>query len=186
MDMIRNSQREHQLLTGTSTGVQNKEQKLWMKGECIWILENDLMLQMKVIVISHCGIGGHRGKAATEIIVRENFYSGSVQEDVSEFVRSCIHCIITRAVEVVPRPLGSALHGKPPNEVVHIDFLYMGPGIGDLKYILVVKDDLSGFVWLRAASIATGFFAADVLYCNACSAIWGSTGGLEGKENISV
>ena len=134
-----------------------------MKGECIWIPENDLMLHMKVIFISHCDIGGHPGKAATESIIRENFCWGSVQEDVSEFVRACIHCIITRAGEVVTRPLGSALHGKTPNEVVHIDFLYMGPGIGDLKYVLVVKDDLSGFVWLRAASTATGYFAADVL-----------------------
>lgn len=145
MDTIRQSQQHHQPRTERGAVSWNKKQKLWMKEDCIWIPEGDSALHMKVIVISHCGIGGHRGNSATESTIRENFHWGSLHEDVSEFVQSCIHCIITRTGEVVPRPLGPALHEKKPNEVVHIDFLYMGPGLDNLKYVLVVKDDLSGF-----------------------------------------
>lgn len=45
--------------------------------------------------------------------------------------------------ERIPVSLFSAVHGTKPNEVVHADFLYMGHTEGsDVKYLLLVKDDL--------------------------------------------
>lgn len=40
------------------------------------------------------------------------------------------------------------VQGTTPNEVIHFDFLYLGPGIYGLKYILVIRDDLSSYLWL--------------------------------------
>lgn len=49
----------------------------------------------------------------------------------------------------MPRPLASALHAQRPNEVVHLDYLYMGPSSAEgPKYVLLLKDDLSSFAWL--------------------------------------
>ena len=46
------------------------------------------------------------------------------------------------------------IHAVKPNEIIHFDFLYMGPGIHNFKYILVIKDDLSSYVWLCPATSA--------------------------------
>lgn len=136
---------------------------LWKKGSCIWIPAKDLELQMKVLVVSHCSLGGHRGQDATESIIRENFVWRDMKGDIAEFVKTCIHCIVTRAGEVIPRPLGTQLHGQRPNEVVHVDYLFMGEGVDDLKYVLLIRDELSSFVWLCATATATGEFAAEML-----------------------
>lgn len=134
----------------------------------IWIPPEDIELQLKVMVVSHCGGQGHRGQAATESTIREAFVWDNIKADVQEFVRGCIHCIVTRTGEVIPRPLGSAIHGSKPNEVVHMDFLYMGSSSSMMKYILVLRDDISGYTWLWPSIAANSETAAAAL------ARWGS------------
>jgi IS30 family transposase len=49
----------------------------------------------------------------------------------------------------VPRPLGTQLHATKPNEILHFDFLYIGLSRdGKHQYLLLLKDDLSGHLWL--------------------------------------
>ncbi len=69
----------------------------------------------------------------------------------------------TRSGDVVPRPLGTTLHGEAPNEVLHRDYLFMGPGIEDKKYNLVLRDDLSSYVWLCETDSCTSESAEDLL-----------------------
>ena len=59
---------------------------------------------------------------------------------------------------VVPRPLGEALHGSVPGEVIHYDFILIAFG-----YVLIIKDDLSGFVHLRYTDSANAKFVASML-----------------------
>ena len=57
-----------------------------------------------------------------------------MESHVREFVRQCLHCVDTRAGEIVPRPYVDTVHGTTPGEVVHFDFLYVGssgPGGGE-------------------------------------------------------
>lgn len=69
--------------------------------------------------------------------------------------QSCLHCKISRTRETIPRPLVIALHGFRPNKVVHISFLYMGESEHrDAKYLLLVKDDMSGYSWLKFCASA--------------------------------
>jgi hypothetical protein len=49
-----------------------------------------------------------------------------------------------------PRPLGEAIHAERPNQVLHFDFLFMGLATTEQKYILILKDDFSGFIMLHA------------------------------------
>lgn len=73
-----------------------------------------------------------------------------MKEDVQKFNEACIHCIASRNGEIIPRPLSTALYGHRPNEVFHTYFLYMGPAEkSDLKYILVIKDDISSYTWIH-------------------------------------
>lgn len=83
--------------------------------------------------------------------------------DVTAFVSRCIHCIFTRTGEMVPRPLSSALHAANVNEVLHVDVLYMGRSQGQEKYILIIRDNLSGYVWLWPSQDTTGEVAAEVI-----------------------
>lgn len=63
----------------------------------------------------------------------------------------------------MPRPLSTAIHGTWPNEVVHMDYLYMGPSSKGPTYLLILKDDLSSFVWLWPTDSANSGSAADAL-----------------------
>ncbi|KAE9082318.1 hypothetical protein PF005_g27402 [Phytophthora fragariae] len=74
--------------------------------------------------------------------------------DVSAFVAGCLHCMVT-ANGCVPRPYGETLVATKPNEVLHFDFLTMIEGERGLKYVLVLKDGMSGFVELVACVSAT-------------------------------
>eukprot|EP00171_Calliarthron_tuberculosum_P004595 IDg4595t1 len=61
-----------------------------------------------------------------------------------------------------PQPHSHALHGEQPNEVVHADYLYMGPSATtDLKYVLIIRDDLSSYVWLWPTAGPTSESAAE-------------------------
>ena len=54
------------------------------------------------------------------------FASSFVNVYIREFVRQCLHCVDTRAGEIVPRPIGDTVHSTAPGEVVHFDSLYVG------------------------------------------------------------
>lgn len=78
----------------------------------------------------------------------------------------------------VPRPIAQTLHPEKPNEVVNFDFLYMGLGHDEHKYVLVIKDDLSSYVWLPPANSADESTAATELsaWIRTFSAIQSSNG----------
>ena len=142
-------------------GLVRAEDQLWKERGRIWVPSSDLELQLRVLVVSHCGTIGHRGKDATLSILLESFWWPDISEDVNGFVKGCLHCLLTRTGDMVPRPLAHALHGTKPNEVIHADFLYMGPGQGDKKYTLIIRDDLSGYVWLWPSDVANAETAGE-------------------------
>jgi len=138
MEVMRTSHESHPKCAGIS---KDATDGLYKKGNCIWIPGQDLELQLKVMVCSHCGVIGHRDKDATKSIIQETFWWPTIDKDVEEMVRKCYHCIVTPTGEIVPRPLGHALHGERPNEVVHMDFLFMGNGLEGKEYLLILRDD---------------------------------------------
>ena len=93
----------------------------------IWIPSTDKKLHQKLMVVSHCSTMGHRGADATNSVLCEKFYWNELDRDVEVFVGQWFHCILTRSGELIPRPLGTALYGERPNEVLHMDFLYIEP-----------------------------------------------------------
>lgn len=160
LEKIRESQEkylpQYETLSRDANGIVRKNGKM--------VIPDDDELKLKILVASHCGPNGHRGKESTESIIRENFSWEGIKSDIDVFGKSCIHCIVTRSGEIIPRPLGSALHASRPNEVIHMDFLFMGDsGPYNPKYTLILKDDFSSYVWLWPSECATGANAADAL-----------------------
>lgn len=128
-----------------------------------WIPKDAKELQLRIIIARHGGIGGHRGQYATRSAIAESFVWHGIQTQVDHFLRRCIHCIVSRSGEKIPWPLAHALNGLKPNEVLHMDFLYMGDITEGLKYLLLLRDDLSSYTWLYPTTEATAASAAAAL-----------------------
>ena len=160
MSDIRDAQRE---VKDVPSNLRYGENGLLCTGKNIWVpLENN-ELKLRILMAAHCGDAGHRGADATASAIREVYNWKGLQHDVDVLVHGCIHCLISSTGETIPRPLASQLHGSRPNEVVHLDFLYMGPSsTGDL-YLLLLKEDFLSFVWLFPFASATAETGVEAL-----------------------
>lgn len=137
---------------------------LWKREGRIWILQQDLKLQLRLMVCLHCDTVRNWGKGATKSILLESLWWKSLDKDAEKVVRTCYHCVLSRSEDVVPRPLGHGIHGMKPNEVVRLDFVHMGPESDSKHYILVIRDDLSSYIWLWPTSDTIADSAVEALY----------------------
>ena len=141
----------------------NEEVRLYQIAGKLWIPTEDVDVHLKVLVISHCGIMGHRGVEPTSSIIHELFAWDGMSRDAEAFVGGCIHCIVSRVGQKIPRPLASALRGSRPGEVVHMDFLYLGPSTTGQLYVLILRNNFSSFVWLFSGNTADSDTAVDAI-----------------------
>jgi Integrase core domain len=85
-------------------------------------------------------------------------------KDVKVCVQNCLHCVATILGDKVPLPLGTHLHATKPNDILHFDFLYIGLSRdGKYQYLLPLKDDLSGYLWLVPCCTADAAATVDAL-----------------------
>jgi hypothetical protein len=64
----------------------------------------------------------------------------------------------------VPRPLGWQVHATKSNEIRQFDSLYIGLSRGrKYQYIVLLKDDLSCYLWLVPCSTADDATSIDAL-----------------------
>jgi Integrase core domain len=64
----------------------------------------------------------------------------------------------------VPRPLGTQLHATKLDKILHFDFFYIGLSRdGKHQYLLLLKDDLSGYLWLEPCRTAQAAATVDAL-----------------------
>ena len=104
----------------------------------IWIPSAAKELQLKLPGVSHCVIMGHRGAESTRSVLREIFYWKELDMDEEVSVEQCFRCILTWSGELIPRPLAPALHEERSNEVLRMDFLYMGPVLDGKNTLLFI------------------------------------------------
>ncbi len=155
---VRKSQKNH--VKERPSDAKHRGDDVWLVGERIWVPDADDELQLRLLVVAHCGTAGHRGVESTADIVRETYAWQTVDADAAAFVADCVHCLMAKTGQKVRRPYAPTLHATHPNQVLHFDYLYMGQGQDGKLYTLVLKDDLSGYVWLRAAAAADADNAA--------------------------
>lgn len=118
----------------------------------IWIPGDDTSLQLRLCVIAHTDPAGHCGRLATERALRQKFFWTTLPDEIALLVQSCIHCVSTTGGEKVPRPFGPALHGTIPNDLFQFDYIELGDSETGDKYILMVREDHSGYSWLYPAT----------------------------------
>lgn len=72
------------------------------------------------------------------------------------YIRGCLHCLDSKAVEIVSRPFGETVHAVRLRQVLYSDYLRTGAsgrlvvdGLDErdgFRYALVVMDDVSDFI----------------------------------------
>ncbi|KAE8877505.1 hypothetical protein PF003_g38398 [Phytophthora fragariae] len=146
-----------QIMTGTQ--LDDERHLLVTRTGQVYIPDDAADLQQRLCVVAHAGVSGHRGGRATQQALEAVFYWSSLGADVAAFVNGCLHCMTTASGRI-PRSFGETLVATKPNELLHFDYLTMVEGEGGLKYVLVLKDGMSGYVELVACLQAT----ADTAY----------------------
>ena len=152
-DEIASSQAEH--LVGHEGLERDSVSGCWKdRKDRVVIPDQALEIKKRLCIVSHAGAAGHRGMNATLKTLQEVFTWRGMQKDVQAFIRDCLHCMAV-GTKKVPRPLGETLKATRPNEVLHFDFLTLPKATDGYKYVLVLKDGMSGFVELIPSTRCT-------------------------------
>jgi hypothetical protein len=135
-----------------------------MMNNALWIPERAVELKLRLCVEAHCRSAGHRAYEATLGAIKEYVAWTTMAKDVKFFVQNCVHCVASIPGDKVPRPLDTKLHATKPNEILHFDFLYIGLSRdGKYQYLLLLKEDLSGYLWLVPCRKADAAATVDAL-----------------------
>lgn len=144
--------------------VETEGVEVWKKADGqLYIPPADTEMQLRICVAAHCGLGGHRGRSTTKAIVEEKVVWPTMEQDIDSFCQSCFICLISSTGEKVPRPLGHQEHAERVGELLHFDFLYVGESGQGYEYVLILKDDFSGYVYLRPCAKADARSTVDIL-----------------------
>ena len=114
----------------------------------IYIPSKVAELKLRFMATAHCETNGDRGREVSKNRLEEQVTWTELESDVDNFIGNCLHCIVSRSGGMIPRPLANSLHATKPNEVLQFDFLYMGRSNGREKYVLILKDDLSSYLFV--------------------------------------
>jgi hypothetical protein len=77
-------------------------------------------------VEAHCSSAGQRAYEEKLGAIKEYVAWTKMAKDVKFFSQNSLHCVATIPGYKVPRPLGTQLHATKPEEILHLDFLYIG------------------------------------------------------------
>ena len=135
------------------------------RNGAIFIPTDEIQLQLRIYVVGHFGIAGHRGYDTTLKNIQKYFFWETMQDDIKMFYDSCLHCSSTSSGHRIPRPYGHAMHSDKQNEILHFDFIYMGKSGADrpLEYVLMMNDDASSYAWFHPTESADALSATEGL-----------------------
>lgn len=103
--------------------VQVQDGLIYTQSGQIWLPQEANDLPLRLLVIDHTSARGHRGQSATISAFPNRFSWDTLETDSKIFVSSCIHYLSTTGGEKVPRPVGPAMFGTKPNNLLQFDYL---------------------------------------------------------------
>ncbi|GBG59847.1 hypothetical protein CBR_g66650 [Chara braunii] len=100
--------------------------------------------QMIVAELHNGVVGGHRGVKRTDEKERRLYWWEGQYKDVERYCMTCEECQ-KRALVKYKEPLHPSYPTRP-GEKVHIDLVKMPKRVGNMNYIVNIRDDFTGFV----------------------------------------
>ncbi|GBG91274.1 hypothetical protein CBR_g52159 [Chara braunii] len=98
-----------------------------------------------IVAEFHNGVvGGHRGVKGTYKKIRRLYWWEGQYKDVERYCMACEECQ-KRALVIYKEPLHPSYPTRP-GEKVHIDLVKMPRGVGNMNYVVNIRDDFTGFV----------------------------------------
>ena len=88
---------------------------------------------------------GHQGLDQTLSLVRERFYWGTMNHDITEYVTNCHQCLVTKGHYTGPQTQYGSLVATNHQDLVCIDFLKADPSRDSKENILVLTDAFTKF-----------------------------------------
>lgn len=85
--------------------------------------------KLHIFKISHAGIIGQRRVDPIWNILRTLF----TWTNKHALVSLCLHCVIFKSANKVPRPLSSEIHATKANKVIHFDYMRLRDSSNDEK-----------------------------------------------------
>ena len=139
-----------------------------------WIPHDDDELLIRLCIGAHCGLEpqcsepGHRGSSTTLQYLREFVWWHDMDAYVTNFCHQCLCCLKDKATNTtVPRPLGNQIHATRRGAVISIDYMYIKKATESsthsFTYVLVIKDEYSGYVELIPCDAPTSENAVTAL-----------------------
>ena len=132
--------------------------RTFTKGHLTYVPQHD-HLRTKLLVLAHCGEAGHHGIKTTLSNIADSFWWDTIQTDAAAFVHGCIHCAVSQQ-GVTAVPYGTIVRGSKRNQVVSLDYLYLGYTTDDNTRMLIITDTLTNY---SIYSVATSENADDTL-----------------------
>jgi transposase InsO family protein len=113
---------------------------------------DDRHLRLRLCIVAHQGLGGHRGIDTTTSWLTERFMWPGMRDDIRVFCHACLHCLRTKGGKTIPRPLLHIPAASSPNEVLHFDYVYIREAAETSvpEYVLIIVDGFSRFVWMTS------------------------------------
>jgi transposase InsO family protein len=113
---------------------------------------DDRHLRLRLCIVAHQGLGGHRGSDTTTHWLTQRFTWPDIASDIRTFCHACLHCLRTKGGKMVPRPWLHIPAASGPNEVLHFDYVYIREAENPATpvYVLIIVDGFSRFCWMTA------------------------------------
>ena len=122
-------------------------------------------IRLRIFIIGHMHLGGHFGPYSTTKVIKEKYIWENIEKDIELWCSRCCHCISAKTNRIIKRPWGSTIRGSYPNEVLTMDYLYLGMHDDDglSPYLLILKDDFSMYTRMMVCKTMTADEAVEHL-----------------------
>lgn len=130
------------------------------------IPNNSVDLKLGVLYIRLTWSAVHCGVDPTWHALCKTFISSDERDDVCRSVSARFLCLLANSGESTFFYFYNSTCMNT-NETTHFDFLFLGQSGDNNKYALIMKDDISGYLWLDSSLVADAEHAAALsAYCD--------------------
>ena len=107
---------------------------------------------------------GHLGQDRVLDLLRDQFYWHGMHTDVTSYINSCPRCL-RRKSQPDQAPLLN-IEASQPLELIHLDYLKIGPSKGNIENVLVITDHFTRYAQAFPSKTQTALATAELLWNN--------------------